>query len=83
MQELNLLIAQEKLKNAGKCRLEGNAPAPSRDIGQRCIALGEKEFKGGRWCVFLFMLKFYILHHPLVPTTHIGCPELESLKPPQ
>ena len=47
------------LKNVGKCRLEGNAFAPSRDIGQHCIALGEKEFKGGEGgCV----LKVFSLH---------------------
>ena len=42
-----MLIVQEKLENVGKCRLEGNAFAPSRDIEQHCIALGEKEFKRG------------------------------------
>ena len=48
MQELNLLIVQEKLENVGKCRLEGNALTPSRDIGQHCIALGRKNARGER-----------------------------------
>ena len=59
-----------KVGNVGKCRLEGNALAPSRDIGQHCIALGEKEFKGGGGgCV----LKVISLHVGVLYSTPPSC----------
>ena len=59
-----MLIVQEKLENVGKCRLEGNALAPSRDIEQHCIALGEKECKGeeGGCVLKVFSLQVEVLY---------------------